>query len=103
MHKVLTQQAVRYAVRYVRATRRVFPSVNGQNFFLSFFFFVIQIASNLYVWQAVIVWIRKGHTRRIYIANFAIFKIATFWSYHLHLREKIAKFQFHKTSRFFGW
>ena len=43
------------------------------------------------------------HIRRIYIANFAIFKIATFWSYHLHLREKIAKFQFHETSRFFGW
>ena len=38
--------------------------------------------------------------RRIYIANFAIFKIATFWSYHLHLCEKIAKFQFHETSRF---
>ena len=30
----------------------------------------------------------KHLTRRIYIANFAIFKIATFWSYHLHLREK---------------
>ena len=27
------------------------------------------------------------HIRRIYIANFAIFKIATFWSYHLHLHE----------------
>ena len=26
--------------------------------------------------------------RGIYIVNFAIFKIATFWSYHLHLREK---------------
>ena len=32
------------------------------------------------------------NNRRIYIANFAIFKIATFWS-----------FQFHETSRFFGW
>ena len=31
-------------------------------------------------------WINVG-LRRIYIANFAIFKIATFWSYHLHLRE----------------
>ena len=41
--------------------------------------------------------------RGIYIANFAIFKIATFWSYHLHLREKIVKFQFHETSQFFGW
>ena len=40
---------------------------------------------------------------RIYIANFVIFKIATFWSYLLHLREKIAKFQFHETSWFFGW
>ena len=30
--------------------------------------------------------------RRIYIANFAILKIATFWSYHLHLREKSRSF-----------
>ena len=30
--------------------------------------------------------------RHIYIANFAIFKIATFWSYHLHLRENSRSF-----------
>ena len=41
------------------------------------------------------------NNRRIYIANFAIFKIATFWSYHLHLREKLWRFSFTKTSRFF--
>ena len=28
--------------------------------------------------------LRIINIRRIYIANFAIFKIATFWSYHLH-------------------
>ena len=38
--------------------------------------------------------------RAIYIANFAIFKIATFWSYHLHLREKSRKFQFTKLHDF---
>ena len=32
--------------------------------------------------------------RRIYIANFTIFKIATSWSYHLHLREKSRSFSF---------
>ena len=39
-------------------------------------------------------------TRRIYIANFAIFKIATFWSYHLHLREKSRSFSFTKRRDF---
>ena len=38
--------------------------------------------------------------RRIYIANFAIFKIATFWSYHLHLREKSRSFSFTKLRDF---
>ena len=42
-------------------------------------------------------------TRRIYIANFAIFKIETFWSYHLHLREKSWSFSFTKLRNFFGW
>ena len=32
------------------------------------------------------------HNRRIYIVNFAIFKITTFWSYHLHLRENSRSF-----------
>ena len=41
--------------------------------------------------------------RRIYIANFAIFKIATFWSYHLHFLRKLAKFRETETSRVFGW
>ena len=38
--------------------------------------------------------------RRIYIANFAILKIATFWSYHLHLREKSRSFSFTKLHDF---
>ena len=38
--------------------------------------------------------------RRIYIANFAIFKIATFWSYHLHLRENSRSFSFTKLHNF---
>ena len=38
--------------------------------------------------------------RRIYIANFAIFKIATSWSYHLHLREKSRSFSFTKLRDF---
>ena len=38
--------------------------------------------------------------RRIYIANFAIFKIATFWSYHLHLHEKSWSFNFTKLRDF---
>ena len=38
--------------------------------------------------------------RRIYIANFAIIKIATFWSYHLHLREKSRSFSFTKLRDF---
>ena len=37
-----------------------------------------------------------GNDRCIYIANFAIFKIATFWSYHLHLRKKSWSFSFTK-------
>ena len=41
--------------------------------------------------------------RRIYIANFAIFKIATFWSYHLHLRENSRSFVETETSRVFKW
>ena len=40
------------------------------------------------------------HSRRIYIANFAIFKIATFWSYHLHLRKKSRSFSFTKLRDF---
>ena len=40
------------------------------------------------------------HNRRIYIANFATFKIATFWSYHLHLREKSRSFSFTKLRDF---
>ena len=40
------------------------------------------------------------NSRRIYIANFAIFKIATFWSYHLHLREKSRSFSFTKLWNF---
>ena len=40
------------------------------------------------------------NNRRIYIANFAIFKIATFWSYHLHLREKSRSFSFTKLRDF---
>ena len=40
------------------------------------------------------------YNRRIYIANFAIFKIATFWSYHLHLREKSRSFSFTKLRDF---
>ena len=38
--------------------------------------------------------------RRIYIANFAIFKIAILWSYHLHLREKSRSFSFMKLRDF---
>ena len=38
--------------------------------------------------------------RRIYIANFAIFKIVTFLSYHLHLREKSRSFSFTKLRDF---
>ena len=38
--------------------------------------------------------------RRIYIANFVIFKIATFLSYHLHLREKSRSFSFTKLRDF---
>ena len=34
------------------------------------------------------------------IANFATFKIATFWSYHLHLREKSRSFSFTKLHDF---
>ena len=44
--------------------------------------------------------ILKCMNRRIYIANFAIFKIATFWSYHLHLREKSRSFSFTKLRDF---
>ena len=40
------------------------------------------------------------HIRRIYICNFAIFKIATVWSYHLHLREKSRSFSFMKLRDF---
>ena len=43
---------------------------------------------------------RKLAIRRIYIANFAIFKIATSWSYHLHLREKSWSFSFMKLHDF---
>ena len=42
----------------------------------------------------------KSNTRRIYIANFAILKIATFSSYHLHLREKSRNFSFTKLHDF---
>ena len=41
-----------------------------------------------------------SYMRRIYIANFAIFKIATVWSYHLHLREKSRSFSFTKLRDF---
>ena len=40
------------------------------------------------------------NNRRIYIANFAIFKIATSWSYHLHLREKSWSFSLTKLRDF---
>ena len=43
---------------------------------------------------------QNTYIRRIYIANFAIFKIATFWSYHLHLREKSRSFSFMKRHDF---
>ena len=54
---------------------------------------------------SVIWWVLSGEKtkriyRRIYIANFAIFKIATFWSYHLHLREKSWSFSFTKLRDF---
>ena len=44
----------------------------------------------------------QGHAliRHICIANFAIFKIATSWSYHLHLREKSQSFSFTKLRDF---
>ena len=48
--------------------------------------------SNIHVWDMYI--------RRIYIANFAIFKIATFWSYHLQLRKKSRSFSFTKLRNF---
>ena len=45
-------------------------------------------------------WESQHSNRRIYISNFAIFKIATFWSYHLHLREKSRSFSFTKLRDF---
>ena len=43
---------------------------------------------------------KENNNRRIYIANFAIFKIATSWSYHLHLHEKSRSFSFTKLRDF---
>ena len=67
--------------------------------------------TNLYFWKYI--WlifdsfilstaleILQTRKRRIYIANFAIFKIATFWSYHLHFREKSWSFSFTKLRDF---
>ena len=46
----------------------------------------------------LVTWCRNN--RGIYIAKFAIFKIATSWSYHLHLREKPRSFSFTKLRDF---
>ena len=45
-------------------------------------------------------WLFILYNRRIYIANFTIFEIVTFWSYHLHLREKSRSFSFTKLRDF---
>ena len=42
----------------------------------------------------------ENQDRRIYMGNIAIFKIAIFWSYHLHLREKSRSFSFTKLRDF---
>ena len=51
-------------------------------------------------WEFIVLDHETQNSRRIYIANFAIFKIATFWSYHLHLSEKSWSFSFTKLHDF---
>ena len=71
--------------------------------FVSLFYQTLSFQSLLWKWKSKSIPTMYIHPssyqdshdiRRIYTANFTIFKIATFWSYHLHLCEKSRSFSF---------